>query len=108
MIQWKAKGELYYVSKKITRRYSLPVGVRLGSVWRKMEIKNYLRTCGHENDEIVHRKTYDEIPPKVEYSLTTKGQSVVPILQSICKWSGIFYNDDSEHTMAHCQKCDYR
>ena len=49
MIQWKAKGELYYVSKKITRRYSLPVGVRLGSVWRKMEIKNYLRTCGNEN-----------------------------------------------------------
>lgn len=59
-------------------------------------------------DEIVHRKSYDEIPPKVEYSLTTKGQSVVPILQSICKWSGIFYKDDNEHTMAQCQKCDYR
>ena len=57
---------------------------------------------------IVHRKSYDEIPPKVEYSLTTKGQSVVPILQSICKWSGIFYKDDNEHTMAQCQKCDYR
>lgn len=59
-------------------------------------------------DEIVHRKSYDEIPPKVEYSLTAKGQSVVPILQSICKWSGIFYKDDNEHTMAQCQKCDYR
>lgn len=41
-------------------------------------------------DEIVYRKSYDEIPPRVEYSLTTKGKSVVPILQSICKWSGIF------------------
>ena len=59
-------------------------------------------------DEIVHRKSYDEIPPRVEYSLTPKGKSVVPILQSICKWSGIFYKDDNEHTMAQCQKCDYR
>ncbi len=59
-------------------------------------------------DEIVHRKSYDEIPPRVEYSLTIKGKSVVPILQSICKWSGIFYKEDNEHTMAQCQKCDYR
>lgn len=35
-------------------------------------------------DGIVDRKSYDEIPPKVEYSLTKKGKSVVPILQSIC------------------------
>ncbi len=59
-------------------------------------------------DEIVHRESYDEIPPRVEYSLTKKGKSVVPILQSICKWSGIFYREDSEHTMTQCQKCDYR
>lgn len=59
-------------------------------------------------DEIIHRKSYDEIPPRVEYSLTTKGKSVVPILQSICKWSGIFYKEDNENTMAQCQKCDYR
>lgn len=59
-------------------------------------------------DEIVLRKSYDEIPPRVEYSLTEKGHSVVPILQSICKWSGIFYNEDTEHTMTQCQKCDYK
>ena len=59
-------------------------------------------------DEIVHRQSYDEIPPRVEYSLTAKGRSVVPILQSICKWSGIFYKEDNEHTMTQCQKCDYR
>lgn len=41
-------------------------------------------------DGIVDRKSYDEIPPKVEYSLTKKGKSVVPILQSICQWSDIF------------------
>ena len=36
-------------------------------------------------NEIVVRKSYDEIPPRVEYSLSKKGKSVVPILQSICK-----------------------
>ena len=58
-------------------------------------------------DGIVDRKSYDEIPPKVEYSLTKKGKSVVPILQSICQWSDIFYKEDSENEMIQCQKCDY-
>lgn len=58
-------------------------------------------------DGIVDRKSYDEIPPRVEYSLTEKGLSVVPILQSICKWSDIFYKEDSENVMTQCQKCDY-
>lgn len=59
-----------------------------------------------END-IVERKSYDEIPPKVEYKLTDKGLSVVPILQSICKWSGIFHNEDNANTMQQCLKCNY-
>lgn len=56
---------------------------------------------------IIQRKSYDEIPPRVEYSLSDKGKSVVPILRSICKWAGIFYKEDSENKMVHCQKCDY-
>ena len=58
-------------------------------------------------NEIILRKSYDEIPPRVEYSLSEKGKSVVPILQSICKWAGIFYKEDSGETMVQCQKCDY-
>lgn len=57
---------------------------------------------------IIVRKSYDEIPPRVEYSLTQKGQSVVPILQSICEWSGIFYKEEGENEMVQCQKCDHR
>lgn len=34
---------------------------------------------------IVERRSYDEILPRVEYTLTEKGPSVVPILQSICQ-----------------------
>ena len=59
-------------------------------------------------DQIICRRSYDEIPPRVEYSLTEKGRSVVPILQSICRWSDIFYKEDSENALVQCQKCDYR
>lgn len=56
---------------------------------------------------IIARKSYDEIPPRVEYTLTAKGESVVPILQSICQWSDVFYREDSENKMVQCQKCDH-
>ena len=57
---------------------------------------------------IVLRRSYDEVPPKVEYSLSEKGQSAVPILRSICNWAGVFYKEDSETPMIQCRKCDYR
>ena len=56
---------------------------------------------------IVNRKQYDEIPPRVEYSLTEKGVSVVPILQRICSWSGAYHKEDNEHALLQCQRCDY-
>jgi len=39
-----------------------------------------------EKDRIINRKVYPEVPPKVEYSLTSKGESVLPILDSLCEW----------------------
>ena len=58
-------------------------------------------------DGLVERKSYDEIPPRVEYNLTEKGDSVVPILQSICAWSGIFRRSDQDPVLAQCERCDY-
>ena len=40
--------------------------------------------------------------------MTEKGQSVVPILQSICQWSGGYYKEAPENALAQCAKCDYR
>ena len=57
---------------------------------------------------MVMRKSYDEIPPRVEYSLTEKGASVVPILQSICQWAGLFTRDVTGDALSHCTKCDFR
>lgn len=56
---------------------------------------------------MVERKSYDEIPPRVEYSLTENGASVVPILQSICQWAGVFYKEEEGTPMVQCQKCDH-
>ncbi len=62
------------------------------------------------HDDIITRRQFDEIPPHVEYSLTPKGLSVVPILQSICQWAGIYHREDeynSAYSLPQCQKCDY-
>jgi len=59
-------------------------------------------------NEIVSRKSYDEVPPRVEYSLTEKGETIVPVLQSICKWAGVFYKEDSDNIMIQCKRCDHK
>ena len=35
------------------------------------------------------------------------GTSVVPILQSICRWSGAYHRDEEGTMLRQCQKCDY-
>lgn len=39
-----------------------------------------------EADGLVHREEYPQIPPKVEYSLTDRGRSLIPILDQMCTW----------------------
>ncbi|MBR1837263.1 MAG: helix-turn-helix transcriptional regulator [Kiritimatiellae bacterium] len=39
-----------------------------------------------ERDGLVRRKVYPVIPPKVEYSLTPRGASLAPILETLCDW----------------------
>lgn len=39
-----------------------------------------------ERDGIIQRKVYPQIPPKVEYSLTEKGKSLIPVMDAICDW----------------------
>ena len=39
-----------------------------------------------QKDQLVQRKEYPQIPPKVEYSLTERGKSLMPILDQMCAW----------------------
>ena len=39
-----------------------------------------------EADGLVLRKEYPQIPPKVEYSLSKRGKSLIPVLDVMCEW----------------------
>ncbi len=68
-------------------------------VMRYSEIKRALATISHkslsntlkelEADHLIIRKEYPQIPPKVEYSLSERGKSLIPILDMMCEWGGI-------------------
>lgn len=65
-------------------------------VVRFNEMKKYIRGISYktlsstlkelEADGLVHREEYPQIPPKVEYSLTERGKSLIPILDQLCTW----------------------
>lgn len=54
-------------------------------------LANTLRTL--ETDGLIARKIYAEIPPKVEYSLTGLGDSLMPILRALVEWSVGHYGE---------------
>ena len=72
-------------------------------VVRYNELKRYIRSISHktlsnslkdlERDQLIMRKEYPQIPPKVEYSLSERGKSLIPILVSMCEWGGKHKND---------------
>jgi DNA-binding HxlR family transcriptional regulator len=39
-----------------------------------------------ERDQIINRRVYPEVPPRVEYSLTKHGETLRPILQLMSAW----------------------
>ncbi len=65
-------------------------------VVRYNELKRYIKSISHktlssslkelEKDGLIIRKEYPQIPPKVEYSLSEKGQSLMVILDQLCVW----------------------
>lgn len=48
-------------------------------------LSSTLRTL--EADDLISRKVYPEIPPRVEYSLTQIGTELVPIVQELTAWA---------------------
>ncbi|MBQ9469922.1 MAG: helix-turn-helix transcriptional regulator [Bacteroidales bacterium] len=42
---------------------------------------------GLEADGLVSRKVYPEVPPRVEYALTDRGQSFMPVMQQLMEWA---------------------
>ena len=77
---------------KMTILYTL---MEFGTV-RFNELQKYIGSISYktlsatlkelEADRLVHREEYPQIPPKVEYSLTSRGKSLSPILDGLCEW----------------------
>ena len=75
-------------------------------VMRYNELKRCLGNISHktlsntlkemESDSLIIRNEYPQIPPKVEYSLSERGKSLIPILVSMCTWGEQHRNDDFE------------
>lgn len=60
-----------------------------------------------ETDNLIHRKMYPQVPPKVEYSLTETGKELIPFIKYLVdwgykKWQMTHWNNSQfqEHRMA--------
>jgi len=87
-----------YTLSLISGKYKMTILYCLSEfkVVRYNELKRFIGTISHktlslslkelEADGLVSRKESPQIPPKVEYSLSKRGQSLIPILDALCEW----------------------
>lgn len=45
-----------------------------------------------ERHKIVTKKSFAEVPPRIEYTLTTKGHDLLPILKQMATWGEKYYD----------------
>lgn len=67
-------------------------------VIRYNELKRKIGTISHktlssalkelEKDHLVTRTEYPQVPPKVEYTLSPRGKTLIPVLDCMCLWGG--------------------
>lgn len=55
-----------------------------------------------EKDGLIERKVYPVVPPKVEYSLSEFGKSLIPILDVMCNWGNEYI--EKNNIVIKCQK----
>ena len=79
-------------------------------VVRYSELKRYICSISHktlslslkelEKDRLIIRTEYPQIPPKVEYSLSERGKSLMTILDQLCTWGE--ENKPAKNKAARC------
>ncbi len=79
--RWKAVIIFHLINSQIMRFGELQKSIP--KVSQRM-LTSQLREL--EEDGIVHRKVYAQVPPKVEYSLTEYAQSLVPLMYALRQW----------------------
>lgn len=76
---------IHHIAKE-TRRFN-ELQRLVGGVTQRM-LTLQLREL--ENDGIVHREVYPQVPPKVEYSLTEFGSTLLPIIEAMYQWGSAY------------------
>ncbi len=56
-----------------------------------------------EEDGVIKRMVYPEVPPRVEYSITDFGKTLIPILEALCNW-GANYLGIEDESLSQCPK----
>jgi len=108
MQEVKFKGKNFNTSVELSLeiiggKWKMPIIWRLkDNPMRYGELKRSLNKITHkmltqqlrelEQDEILARKVYTEVPPKVEYSLTLLGESVIPVIDLLREWGEQYRN----------------
>lgn len=99
--KWKPKVICILAAHGGSMRYSAIRG-ELGNITDTVlsgALKEMLN-CG-----LVERIQHCVIPPRVEYSLTEKGASVIPVLKIICGWSKRHSQKIMDAVFAPCKQC---
>ena len=73
---------LWNLGREGTKRFS-ELKRQIPHITQKM-LTNQLREL--EEDQLIERKVYAEVPPRVEYSLSDYGQSLMPLLHAMYDW----------------------
>lgn len=47
-----------------------------------------------EEDAVIRRTVYPEVPPRVEYAITDFGKTLIPILEALCTWGSHYLGID--------------
>lgn len=85
---------LYYIGIREVIRYS-ELKRLIPNINERMLTKQ-LREL--EGDQVISRKVYPVVPPKVEYSVTEHGASLIPVLESLKGWGKEYAKDTGADT----------
>ena len=84
---------LYFLFQNKVERFGAIKGF-IGDVISQKTLTKQLREL--EIGGLIGRKIYPEVPPKVEYTITEKGESLMPILELMCEWGYKNMGDEYE------------
>ncbi len=97
--KWKLSIICILSDKDTPKRYSV-IKRRLGGITNMM-----LSQSLHELEAsgMIHREQFNEIPPRVEYSLTDRGKEALPFLEKAGEWAVADMMKEGRQTF--CSKC---